>query len=114
MEAHKQTPHNKFQDELSAPGRQKQTKVSIEFLDKDIICGNILRIPKESLFKKIQENKLWIAGTGTICPEVEILIGSDTYGQPLTVRVTQLNTDSNNGETRMGRFGNFECRSHLV
>lgn len=95
-------PHNKFRVELSAPGKQKETKLVFEFLDQEKICGNIPRIPKESLLKELRENKLWVSDIGTGSPEIEILIGSDIYGQLLTGRVKQLKNGMTAIQTKLG------------
>ena len=47
-------------------------------------------------------NRLWISDLSTGSSEIEVLIGSDIYGQLLTGRVKQLKSGLTDIETKIG------------
>ncbi|GIY97363.1 reverse transcriptase [Caerostris extrusa] len=80
----------------------RSTGYQFDFLDQDIICGVIPRIPKGPLLKELKGHRIWISDMGDDYPEIELLIGSDIYGQILTGEVIQLNEGLTAINTKLG------------
>jgi hypothetical protein len=107
---------------LSPEGRG--TEYQFCFLDQDTICGGIPCIPKGPLLKELKRHRIWISDVGDGFPEIEILIGSDIYGQILTGDVVQLNEGLTAINTKLGwtlcgesqelKIQNFEGTSAML
>ncbi|GIX75935.1 DUF1758 domain-containing protein [Caerostris extrusa] len=92
--------HKRYSMRLRPVGRS--TGYQFDFLDQDIICGVIPRIPKGPLMKELKGHGIWISDVGDYYPEIELLIGSDIYGQILTGEVIQLNEGLTVINTKLG------------
>ncbi|GIY82134.1 DUF1758 domain-containing protein [Caerostris extrusa] len=92
--------HKRYSMRLRPVGRS--TGYQFDFLDQDIICGVIPRIPKGPLLKELKGHRIWISDMGDDYPEIELLIGSDIYGQILTGEVIQLNEGLTAINTKLG------------
>ncbi|GIY63764.1 endonuclease [Caerostris extrusa] len=92
--------HKRYSMRLRPVGRS--TGYQFDFLDQDIICGVIPRIPKGPLLKEFKGHRIWISDMGDDYPEIELLIGSDIYGQILTGEVIQLNEGLTAINTKLG------------
>lgn len=92
--------HKRYSMRLRPVGRG--TEYQFCFLDQDTICGGIPRIPKGPLLRELKEHRIWISDMGDDYPEIEILIGSDIYGQILTGEVIQLNEGLTAINTKLG------------
>ncbi|GFY55039.1 integrase_H2C2 domain-containing protein [Trichonephila inaurata madagascariensis] len=66
------------------PSPRACSSLEFEFLDQNVICGNIPRVSKGSILKELKRNNIWLSDMGADCPKIDILIGSDNYGKILT------------------------------
>jgi len=80
---------------------KKKFKVSIQSLDRkfqgefpfineDIICGNCPVVPKGPWLKELSDQKIYVNDISSDNPEIEILIGSNLWGQFMTGRMFKL------------------------
>ncbi|GBN80946.1 hypothetical protein AVEN_203298-1 [Araneus ventricosus] len=76
--------HNKYRVKLCSLSQYEHPDLEFDFLDQDIICGNIPRISKGPILKELKRNKIWLSDIGSDCPKIDMLIGSDIYGKILT------------------------------
>lgn len=93
---------NKYRISLLSTGPKVGQKVEGEVLEQEKLCGEIPRISKEVLFKKLKPCKIWISDIGVACPKIEVLIGSDLYGKILTGEVKQLDEGLTAINTKLG------------
>ncbi|GFR28870.1 integrase catalytic domain-containing protein [Trichonephila clavata] len=82
--------HNKYRVKLCLTSPREYSNLEFEFLDQDVICGDIPRVSKGSILKELKRNNIWLSDMGADCPKIDMLIGSDNYGKILTGRVRQL------------------------
>lgn len=94
-------PHCKYRVNLIPLGNRKAT-FEFDFLDQEVICGNLPRVPMITVSRELKKHKIWLTDVGTGCPEIELLLGSDIYGQLLTGRVKQLSGGLTAIETKLG------------
>ncbi|GBN07236.1 hypothetical protein AVEN_16006-1, partial [Araneus ventricosus] len=80
--------HKKYSVKLSPLG--KGTLFEFDFLEQEVICGNMPRLPKEQILKELKRHKIWISDLGDGCPKVEMLLVSDVYSKVITGGVKQL------------------------
>ncbi|GBO26301.1 hypothetical protein AVEN_17027-1, partial [Araneus ventricosus] len=71
--------HEKYSVKLSPLG--KGTLFEFDFLEQEVICGNMPRLPKEQILKELKRHKIWISDLGDGCPKIEMLLGSDVYSK---------------------------------
>lgn len=83
--------HNKYRVQLCSMSKNNSEKFEFEFLDQNVICGNIPCLPKGPILRDLKRNHIWLSDMGPDCPKIEMLIGSDVYGKILTGHVKQLN-----------------------
>ncbi|GIY73017.1 hypothetical protein CEXT_687471 [Caerostris extrusa] len=62
--------HKRYSMRLRPVGRS--TGYQFDFLDQDIICGVIPRIPKGPLLKELKGHRIWISDMGDDYPEIEL------------------------------------------
>ncbi|KFM75279.1 hypothetical protein X975_15682, partial [Stegodyphus mimosarum] len=93
-------PHQKFHIRLCSPNSKEI--LELEFLDQEIICGNVPRVPKNLLLTELKQNKIWLSDLGAGPTKIELLIGSDVYGRLLTGRIKQLQGGLTAVETKLG------------
>lgn len=82
--------HNKYRVKLCSAGPRGYAPLEFEFLDQNVICGDIPRVTGGPILKELKRNNIWLSDIGSDYPKIEILIGSDYYGKILTGRVKQL------------------------
>ncbi|GBM90143.1 hypothetical protein AVEN_20270-1 [Araneus ventricosus] len=76
--------HNKYRVQLCSVSQYKHPYLEFDFLDQDVICGNIPRISKGPILKELKRNKIWFSDIRSDCPKIDMLIGSDIYRKILT------------------------------
>jgi len=94
--------YSNFRVEILTPKGNPKKTFSFEFLDQEKICGDIPRVPKGPLLRQLKKHKLWLSDIGAGCPEIEILFGSDVYGQLMTGQVKHLHRGLTAIETKLG------------
>ncbi|GFS42877.1 integrase catalytic domain-containing protein [Trichonephila inaurata madagascariensis] len=82
--------HNKHRIKLCSASPRACSSLEFEFLDQNVICGNIPRVSKGSILKELKRNNIWLSDMGADCPKIDILIDSDNYGKILTGQVSEL------------------------
>lgn len=82
--------HNKYRVKLCSASQHKHPDLEFDFLDQNVICGDVPCVAKGPILKELKRNKIWLSDVGSDCPEIEMLIGSDIYGKILTGFVKQL------------------------
>ncbi|GBN38457.1 hypothetical protein AVEN_122720-1 [Araneus ventricosus] len=92
--------HKKYREKLSPLG--KGTLFEFDFLEQEVICGNMHRLPKEQILKELKRHKIWISDLGDGCPKIEMLLGSDVYGKVITSGVKQLKGGLTAVNTKLG------------
>ncbi|GBO46822.1 hypothetical protein AVEN_4161-1, partial [Araneus ventricosus] len=92
--------HKKYSVKLSPLG--KGTFFEFNFLEQEVICGNMPRLPKEQILKELKRHKIWISDLGDGCPKIEMLLGSDVYGKVITGGVKQLKGGLTAVNTKLG------------
>ncbi|GBN40596.1 hypothetical protein AVEN_100950-1 [Araneus ventricosus] len=95
--------HKKYGVKVSPLG--KGTLFEFDFLEQEVICGNMPRLPKEQILKELKElkrNKIWISDLGDGCPKIEMLLGSDVYSKVITGGVKQLKGGLTAVNTKLG------------
>ena len=88
----------------------------IEALDQNTICGKLPRLRNGPWLKELEEKGVWIPDFGEDTPEIDILIGSDWYGELLTGRKLNLGCglialETLLGWTVLGRIETDRCSS---
>lgn len=48
------------------------------------------RVSKGPILKELKRNNIWISDIGTDCSKIEMLMGSEIFGQILTGKVKKL------------------------
>ncbi|UYV80075.1 hypothetical protein LAZ67_18001599 [Cordylochernes scorpioides] len=76
--------------------------VDIVALDQPEICARIPPIPRGRLLYKLKRKKIYIHPSNFRNEEIDILIGSDYFGQLLTGKVVHLGEDLTAVETKLG------------
>ncbi|UYV76680.1 hypothetical protein LAZ67_14001722, partial [Cordylochernes scorpioides] len=76
--------------------------VDIVALDQPEICAKIPTIPRGRLLYKLKRKKIYIHPSNFRNEEIDILIGSDYFGQLLTGKVVHLGEDLTAVETKLG------------
>ncbi|UYV84129.1 hypothetical protein LAZ67_X001289 [Cordylochernes scorpioides] len=76
--------------------------VDIVALDQPEICARIPPIPRGCLLYKLKRKKIYIHPSNFRNEEIDILIGSDYFGQLLTGKVVHLGEDLTAVETKLG------------
>ncbi|GBM49848.1 hypothetical protein AVEN_191249-1 [Araneus ventricosus] len=92
--------HKKYSVKLSPLG--KGTLFEFDFLEQEVICGNMPRLPKEQILKELKRHKIWISDLGDGCPKIEMLLGSDVYSKVITGGVKQLKGGLTAVNTKLG------------
>ncbi|GBM21019.1 hypothetical protein AVEN_239050-1, partial [Araneus ventricosus] len=92
--------HKKYSVKLSPVG--KGTLFEFDFLEQEVICGNMPRLPKEQILKELKRHKIWISDLGDSCPKIEMLLGSDVYSKVITGGVKQLKGGLTAVNTKLG------------
>ncbi|GFY62820.1 uncharacterized protein TNIN_114531 [Trichonephila inaurata madagascariensis] len=82
--------HNKYRVKLCSASLGAYSSLEFEFLDQNVICGNILRVSKGSILKELKRNNIWLSDMGADCPKIDILIGSDNYDRTAPTLCTSL------------------------
>lgn len=80
--------HNRLRVTLSSP--DGNTQRDLEVLDEPEICGRLRRIPKGPWLEELAQNRIMLSDMKSQNPEIEVLVGSDYFGQLMTGRVVQL------------------------
>ncbi|GBM00954.1 hypothetical protein AVEN_6294-1, partial [Araneus ventricosus] len=94
--------HNKYHVKLCSLSQYEHPDLEFDFLDQDVICGDIPRISKGPILKELKRNKIWLSDIGSDCPKIDMLIGSDIYGKILTGLVKQLKGGLTAVNTKLG------------
>ncbi|UYV74106.1 hypothetical protein LAZ67_11002128 [Cordylochernes scorpioides] len=76
--------------------------VDIVALDQPEICARIPPIPRGRLLYKLKRKRIYIHPSNFRNEEIDILIGSDYFGQLLTGKVVHLGEDLTAVETKLG------------
>ncbi|GBL82574.1 hypothetical protein AVEN_263664-1 [Araneus ventricosus] len=96
---------HKYRVKLSSVSQNKHSDLEFDFLDQDIICGDIPRISKGPVLKELKRNQIWLLDIGPDRPKMDMLIGSDVYGKILTGLVRQLKERLTAVNTKLGWVG---------
>ncbi|GBL93299.1 hypothetical protein AVEN_43462-1 [Araneus ventricosus] len=81
---------------------RKGTLFEFDFLEQEVIRGNMPRLPKEQILKELKRHKIWISDLGDGCPKIEMLLGSDVYSKVITGGVKQLKAGLTAVNTKLG------------
>lgn len=98
---------------VTSPKIHTKYKLQLESLDgrgryevtawnEDSICGRISRIPRGGWLRQLEKKKIQLSDFASENCDIEILVGSDHYGQLLTGRILQLDRGLTAIETRLG------------
>ncbi|GFS38453.1 uncharacterized protein TNIN_136791 [Trichonephila inaurata madagascariensis] len=71
--------HNKYRVKLCSASPRACSSLEFEFLDQNVICGNIPRVSKGWILMELKRNNIWMSDMGADCPRIDIIIGSDNY-----------------------------------
>ncbi|GBN05267.1 hypothetical protein AVEN_116395-1 [Araneus ventricosus] len=93
---------NKYHVKLCSLSQYEHPDLEFDFLDQDVICGDIPRISKGPILKELKRNTIWLSDIGSDCPKIDMLIGSDIYGKILTGLVKQLKVGLTAVNTKLG------------
>ena len=74
---------------LCFSSQHKYSDLEFNFLDQDVICGDIPCVSKGPMLKELKRNKVWLSDMGSDCQKIELLIGSDIYRKILPGLVKQ-------------------------
>lgn len=80
--------HNKFNIKLaSVDGKVRR---NLTALDEQDICGQLRRVPTGPWLKELANKNIWMSDFISDSEEIQVLVGSDYYGQLMTGRIVHL------------------------